>query len=205
MFFLKFIIRIFIRIIRLVLKPIQETYILSKIPKSCEVNSLAKVFFSASFINLHGNAGGIKVGAYSAIRGELMTFANGGEVRIGNYCYIGENTHIWSANIVKIGDRVLISHNVNIFDNDTHPINNAQERHRQFKQIMSSCHPKNIDLNAKPVLIDDDVLIACNSVILSGVHVGEGAVIGAGSVVTKDVLPYTLVAGNPARFIRSLK
>ena len=56
----------------------------------------------------------------------------------------------------------------------------------------------------KPVLICDDVLIGCMAVILKGVTIGEGAIVGAGSVVTKDVPPWTIVAGNPARVIREI-
>ena len=60
-------------------------------------------------------------------------------------------------------------------------------------------------MRAKPVTLGDNVWLASNVVILPGVTVGEGAVIGAGSVVTKDVEPYTVVAGNPARFLRRIE
>lgn len=56
--------------------------------------------------------------------------------------------------------------------------------------------------SATPVIIEDDVLIGANSVILEGVKVGKGAVVAAGSVVTKDVAPNTVVAGSPARIIK---
>ncbi len=55
----------------------------------------------------------------------------------------------------------------------------------------------------KPVVICDRAWIGFNSIILKGVVVGEGAVVGAGSVVSNDVAPYTVVAGNPAKFIKS--
>ena len=59
----------------------------------------------------------------------------GGEFVIGEYCYVGEQTHIWSAKSITIGDRVLISHK-NTFDNNTHPLS-AGARHEQFKEIIS--------------------------------------------------------------------
>jgi len=59
------------------------------------------------------------------------------------------------------------------------------------------------DLSRVSIVIEDDVWIGANCVILPGVTIGRGAVIGAGSVVTKNVTPYSICAGNPARFIRS--
>ncbi len=102
-----------------------------------------------------------------------------------------------------IGDRVLISHNVNIFDSLTHPVN-ARGRHDQFRAILTSGHPKKIDLGEQAVTIGADAWIGANSIILRGVTVGTGGIVGAGSVVTKDVPAYTIVAGNPARPIREL-
>ena len=55
---------------------------------------------------------------------------------------------------------------------------------------------------ARPIVIGNDVWIGARAIILPGVHVGDGAVIGAGSVVTKDVAPYSIVAGNPAKLLR---
>lgn len=56
--------------------------------------------------------------------------------------------------------------------------------------------------NDRDIIIDDDVWIGINAIILGGVHIGTGSVIGAGSVVTKDVPPYAIVGGNPAKVIR---
>jgi len=161
------------------------------------------LYDTARIINPMGDVNAIKIGAFTHVRGELATFGHGGEIVIGKYCYIGEQSRVWSALKICIGDRVLISHNVNIFDNITHPIN-PKARHEQFKQIITTGHPKSIDLKERPVKIADDVLVGCNSIILSGVIIGQGAIIGAGSVVTRDVPSYTIVAGNPARVIREI-
>lgn len=138
------------------------------------------------------------------IRGELLLFGHGGSIEIGDYCYVGPNSYVWSAKKIKIGNRVLISHNCSIFDSDTHPLD-PEERHKQFKEIIITGQPKSINLNEKEIDIEDDVLIAANSIILKGVRIGKAAVVGAGSVVTKDVPPYAIVAGNPAKVVNYVK
>lgn len=158
---------------------------------------------SSKVINMQGNHKLISIGKSSHVLGELQVFAHGGKIRIGSECYIGDHTRIWSTASITIGDRVLISHNVNIFDNQTHSLS-AHKRNEHFKAIFSTGHPKSIDLGESPVVIGDDVWIACSSIILRGVRLGRGAVVGAGSVVTKDVPAWTVVGGNPAKVIREI-
>lgn len=161
------------------------------------------IYNMAKILNSTDNPNVISIGKNTHIRGELFVFPHGGQIKIGDYCYLGENSYIWSAKMIKIGDRVLISHNVNIYDSDTHPIN-PKQRHAQFEAIIIEGHPKNIDLKEEQINIEDDVWIGTNSIILKGVTIGKGAIVGAGSVVTKDVPPYTIVAGNPAKSIREI-
>jgi acetyltransferase-like isoleucine patch superfamily enzyme len=145
----------------------------------------------------------IRIGAFTHIRGELLTFAHGGEIMIGEYCYIGDHSRLWSAGRIHIGNRVLISHAVTILDSRTHPIS-ASARHDHYRHIIERGHPKTISLDEQPVEIGDDVWIGCASVILRGVTIGRGAIIGAGSVVTNSIPPWTVAAGNPERVIREL-
>lgn len=145
----------------------------------------------------------IIVGPNTHIRGQLLTFGHGGRISMGSYCYVGENSKVWSAKEIAIGDRVLIAHNSTILDSDTHPLQPV-ERHRHFVEIITKGHPETIDLREEAVRIEDDVWIGCNVVILKGVTIGRGSVIGAGSVVTGDVPPSVLAAGNPARLVREL-
>jgi len=171
--------------------------------KSCQCDTSTRFFSTSRVINNTGNVQDIKIGKNTIVKGELLNFAHGGEISIGDYCYIGDDARIWSAKGIKIGNRVLISHNVNIFDNLTHPLN-ASKRHAQFREIVTTGHPQDIDLGEKVVEIQDDVLIGCMSVVLRGVTIGRGAIIGAGSVVTKNVPAWTVVAGNPAVKIREI-
>lgn len=163
----------------------------------------AVLYNTAKIRNNFGDINAITIGAFTHIRGELFTFGHGGKIVIGEYCYLGQESIIWSAKSVVIGDRVLIANNVNIFDNVTHPLN-PKARHEQYREIITSGHPRKIGLSEEPVVICNDAWIGCMSIILPGVTISEGAIVGAGSVVTKDVPPYTIVAGNPARIIREL-
>lgn len=151
--------------------------------------------------------GRIIVGDNSWICGTINIFPHNKDVtlRIGSDCYIGDESRIWCAKSVTIGNRVLIAHNVNIFDTTTHPIE-KQTRYEHEKIVKASGMPTNqypgIFENA--VVIHDDVWIGCNSIILKGVEIGEGAIVGAGSVVTKSVPPNVLVVGNPAKVVKNL-
>ena len=74
-----------------------------------------------------------------------------------------------------------------------------------IEKIFSDGHPEELkDVHSSPVIIENDAWIGFNATILKGVKIGEGAIIGAASVVTKDVAPYTIVAGNPAKLIREI-
>ena len=147
----------------------------------------------------------IRVGENSIIRGELLVFPHGGQIDIGAWCFIGHGSLIWSAAQVRIGNRCLISHRVNIHDTDSHS-DDPGLRHQQFAAIATSGQPSTLpDVRAAAVSIADDVWIGFNASILKGVRIGRGAIIGAGSLVNKDIDPWTVVAGNPARVIRRLE
>ncbi len=93
---------------------------------------------------------------------------------------------------VTIGDRVWVGANAVISDTDFHPLDPDTRRRRPLAA------------KTAPVEVADDVFIGMNAMILKGVRIGEGAVIGAGSVVRRDVPPGAIVAGNPARVIGEL-
>ncbi len=170
---------------------------------TCKLGNNTRLFSSANILNAGKLSELISVADHSIIKGELMVFGHAGKLEIGSWCYIGEGSRIWSASSISIGDRVLISHNVNVFDSLTHPLS-AKSRHQQFVEIATTGHPSQIDLAEKPIVISSDVLIGACSTILRGVTIGEGAIVAAGAVVTKNVAPYTVVAGNPAKFVREL-
>ncbi len=176
----------------------------ARLKKVCRFEPTTVFHETARVFNHRGSRDAIVLGGSTHVRGELLTFGHGGEISLGDFCYVGEGTRIWSAKRINIGDRVLIAHNVTILDSLTHPLDAAQ-RHEHFRQIISTGHPVDVKLDEREVNVGDDAWIGCATVILRGVSIGNGAIVGAGSVVMDDVPAWTIVGGNPARVVRELR
>ncbi|MFZ2360453.1 MAG: acyltransferase [Anaerolineae bacterium] len=120
----------------------------------------------------------------------LRTLRPGAELHIGAGVRMSGTT-ICAAQRVVIGDRCVIGADVIIADTDFHALDPAARSSTTDASSAAS----------RPVVIEADVFIGGRSIILKGIHIGRGAVVGAGSVVTMEVPPETIVAGNPARII----
>jgi acetyltransferase-like isoleucine patch superfamily enzyme len=122
-------------------------------------------------------------------------------IKVGNNSFVG-GTHLVCAERIEIGDDVLIAWGGTIVDHDSHsPL--WSERQQDVRDTFAGRKDWS-KVRILPVVIGNRAWIGFNVTILRGVTIGEGAVVGACSVVTKDVEPYTVVAGNPARFIRKI-
>jgi len=167
------------------------------------VDETAVIHSSAKFSNLSRTNHSIVIGAGTHIRGELLTFWNGGRITLGSSCYVGESSRIWSQSQVTIGNNVLISHLVDIHDTDSHPLDAALRREDAAAILAGGYHLPTATCSA-PVVLEDDVWISFKASILKGVRIGKGAIVAAHAVVTKDVPPFCVVAGVPARKIADI-
>jgi len=156
-----------------------ESY--SRIAPDVRLGKDVKIF---GFVNMYGCevGDGSKIGAFVEVQKNAKIGKN---VKVSSHTFICEG--------VTIEDDVFVGHNVS-FINDKYPRSTASDGHLQTEA----------DWKVVPTLVKRGASIGTSSTILCGVTIGENAIVGAGSVVTKDVAPNTVVAGVPARVIRKV-
>ena len=146
-------------------------------------------------LKIFGN--NISIGDYATLitapdkRIDLSTWETdkiNGEINLGAYILISPGTSIRSAKKITIGESTMIASDVTITDSDWHGIYDRSE-------------PVG---NTKPVVLKDNVWIGDSAIVCKGVTIGENSIIGAGAVVTKDVPPNSIFAGNPAKLVKTL-
>lgn len=175
-----------------------EVYSRSLLAKdSISIHSSSKAALSK--IALKSNCT-VLIDEQSQVNGSIIFDKENASVSIGKRVFM--NGIIVAAEKVEIGDDVLISWGVTITDHNSHSISFSQRSADVVNWMNGNKDWKFVKI--APVKIGSKVWIGFNSIILKGVTISEGAVIGAGSVVTKDVSPWTIVAGNPARLIREI-
>jgi acetyltransferase-like isoleucine patch superfamily enzyme len=145
----------------------------------------------------------LKIGEGSIIEGVLAFERDGGTIIIGSHTFVGASLIACSTQI-EIGDDVQISWGCTIVDHNSHAIA-WSKRKEDVKDWYKGRYAKDwSNVETKPVKIGNRSWIGVHAILLRGVEIGEGAIVGAGAVVTKSVPPWTIVAGNPATVIREI-
>jgi acetyltransferase-like isoleucine patch superfamily enzyme len=175
------------------------------IPDNVVIDDTAYVETSFSFYLFRSQVPvGVKYGrGASTYLGTMFDVGPAGRVELGNYALVHGARIICDAEVI-IGDYALISWNVVFMDSYRLPLD-ARERRKELERVPA--HPLRVaegSVPAQPIRVDRNVWIGFDACVLPGVTIGEGSIVGAKSVVTHSVPPYTVVAGNPARAIRQL-
>ena len=166
--------------------------------KTLQIGASSQVFFwrvrTADGVHL-------KVGDISRVETRLTLEREGAYLSVGTRTFIGEG-HISCASRIEIGDDVMVAWNTTIFDHGSHSIKFSE---RSGDVVAWLEGQKRWEVVAtKPVKVGNKAWIGYGSIILPGIEIGEGAIVGAGSVVTRDVPEWSIVAGNPAKVIRMI-
>jgi len=148
------------------------------------------------------NGCSLSIGAGSNIEGSLVLERASARISIGSRTHVGGGTLLAAASSIEIGDDVLIAFEALIMDHNSHSLKFRERQHDVRDWIQGNKDWSTVA--TAPVKISNKAWIGVRAIVLKGVTIGEGAVVGAGSIVTSDVAPWTIVAGNPARIIRPL-
>ena len=148
---------------------------------------------------------GLVIGANSSCySGCSFSIGKNGKCTVGDYTLLN-GALVMAEELIEIGNYCIISWNVGIADSDFHPIDPVL-RHQDAMALspFAENRPPRPPIRTAPVRIKDNVWIGMGAVILKGVTIGENSVVAAGAIVTKNVPPNTIVAGNPAKIVKRL-
>lgn len=163
------------------------------------------------FFNPSGNKKYLAIDERSHIFSSFALLRPDAKIVIGKRCQLGK-VNFNCADQIIVGDDVLMAWGITIIDNDSHSIywqyrkNDVAKCYKDYLQNKSN-FIKNKDWNRVkilPVVIGNRVWIGFNAIILKGVKIGDESVVAAGAVVTKNIPPKVIVAGNPAKIVKRL-
>jgi acetyltransferase-like isoleucine patch superfamily enzyme len=176
-----------------------------RIPNNVTVAATAYVETTYSFLLFRSEQpDAVTIGEGASIYlGTMFDVGPGGRVTLGNYALLNGARIICDAGI-SIGDYALVSWNVVLMDSYRVPV--EPEARREVVREVATASPRRLESTgpSHAIQIGRAAWIGFDSCVLPGVTIGEGAVVGARSVVMDDVAPFTIVVGNPARVVRSL-
>jgi len=189
-------------------RPTSGTYSkLVQIPKSSKKYST----FSLITTNPIKDKIYVKAGKDCLIDGQILFESSEGSVTFGDRVHFG-NSRIISRNRVVFGSDIYVAWGCTFYDHDSHSLNYEDriiDRKTEYETLEKGLSNRVLTkdwskVNSKPIIIQDHAWIGMNALILKGVTIGKGAIVGAGSVVTKDVPPFSIVGGNPATIIKTM-
>jgi len=158
------------------------------------------------------NNNNVCIGQNSMI-GCSFTFESAeGKISIGDSCFINSGTNLISRSSISIGNYVTIAWGCTLYDHNSHSLDymerqkDIERQLEDFRNGRSFIASKDWSVvKSRPIVVGNNAWIGFDSVILGGVTIGEGAIVGARSVVRANVEPWTVVAGNPAVVVKRLK
>lgn len=188
--------------LRIFFKNIKKIYKRKIFEANATIGNNFECAAEAGCTNYSGNKSHIKIGNNCSLHA-ILSVDETGEIEIGDYTTIRSDTRVYAAESIRIGHHVIISDHVWICDNNNHPTS-CDERIALCESGFESELWAWKYSDKSKIVIEDNVWIGRASTILKGVTIGKGSIVATRAVVTKDVPPYSIVAGNPARVVKNL-
>jgi galactoside O-acetyltransferase len=153
----------------------------------------------------------LRIGDRCLLHNGFVFESAAGKTTVGNGVFINYGTAVISRSSIEIGNDVMIAWNCMIYDHDSHSVSYL-DRIKDQKQHLIDFPSGNMVANKNwssvataPIKVCDYAWLGFDVAVLKGVTIGEGAIVGARAVVTKDVPPWTIAAGNPARVVKEIR
>ena len=154
----------------------------------------------------------VYIGKNSMLGCNFVFESDDGKIEVGSNTFINSGSSLIARNHIKIGNNVTIAWGCTLYDHNSHSLDykerqkDIERQNNDYRNGRNFIESKDWSVvKSKPIIIEDNVWIGFDSVILAGVTVGEGAIVGARSVVRQNVEPWTVVAGNPVVVIKRLR
>ena len=150
----------------------------------------------------------LEIGDKCVIEGDFIFENSKGYIKIGDRTYIGGSTKFICTNRIEVGSDVMFSWGCTVIDSNSHStkweerMNDVADWKRGIDEDKIGAYKNWEVVRSAPIHIKDKAWIGFNVIIMKGITIGEGAIVGSGSVVTKDVPDFAIVAGNPAQIIK---
>ncbi|MGI4756364.1 MAG: acyltransferase [Janthinobacterium lividum] len=152
----------------------------------------------------------LTIGDRCQLHNQFVFESEAGRINVGNNVFINGGTQVISRCSIDIEDNVMIAWGCMIYDHDSHSVfykDRVADHDQQLADFPTGNFIRNKDwsgVRSAPIRICQHAWLGFDVVVLKGVTIGEGAIIGAKAVVTKDVPPWTIAAGNPARVVKEI-
>lgn len=181
--------------------------------KSINIKKSTILLKSCTFrFDKNNNNSSIFIGENTMIGCSFIFESDNGRIDIGDNTFINGGTNLISKEHINIGNNVTIAWGCTLYDHNSHSLNykdrqtDIARQNEDYRNKRSFIYSKDWStVKSKPIVIQDNAWIGFDSVILAGVTIGKGAIVGARSVVRDNVEPWTIVAGNPATFIKNIR
>jgi acetyltransferase-like isoleucine patch superfamily enzyme len=170
-----------------------------RIGKNSSINNLSIVLYKPE-----KNRCNIIIGDDCLISGTITIYNADSKVKIGDRVFIGDKTELYCNEEISIESDVMLSWGITVIDTNSHSLLWEERRNDVKDWIKGSKFKDWSKVESKPVKIGSKSWIGFKSIILKGVSISEGTIVGAGSVVTANTESFTIVGGNPAKFIKKI-